>query len=83
MKCYERAKVKTLLEGDNNTCFFHLVANGKHRKQYIFKLEQDDDVIVGDDNLKNTSPTTTKDYLTHQMKMVLLWLRTKLMIFHK
>jgi hypothetical protein len=40
------------VKGDNNTCFFHLVSNGKHRKQHIFKLEQDDDVIVGDDNLK-------------------------------
>jgi hypothetical protein len=32
LKWYERAKVKTLLEGDANTRFFHLVANGKHRK---------------------------------------------------
>ena len=32
IKWYERAKVKTLLEGDDNTRFFHLVANGKHRK---------------------------------------------------
>jgi hypothetical protein len=35
LKWYERAKVKTLLEGDANTRFFHLVANGKHRKQHI------------------------------------------------
>jgi mannosylglycoprotein endo-beta-mannosidase len=33
LKWCERAKVKTLLEGDANTKFFHLVANGKHRKQ--------------------------------------------------
>lgn len=32
--------------------FFHLVVNGKHRKQQIFKLDQDDGVIVGDDHLK-------------------------------
>ena len=32
IRWYERAKVKTLLEGDDNTRFFHLVANGKHRK---------------------------------------------------
>ena len=30
IKWYERAKVKTLMEGDDNTRFFHLVANGKH-----------------------------------------------------
>jgi mannosylglycoprotein endo-beta-mannosidase len=41
LKWYERAKVKTLLEGDDNTRFFHLVANGKHRKQHIYKLEDD------------------------------------------
>jgi hypothetical protein len=52
LKWYERAKVKTLLEGDSNTRFFHLVANGKHRKQCIFKLEDDQGVVVGDDCLK-------------------------------
>ena len=44
IKWYERAKVKT---------FFHLVANVKHRKQHIFRLEQEDGIIVGDTNLKN------------------------------
>ena len=54
IKWYERAKVKTLLQRDNNTRFFHLVANGKHRKQHIFRLEQEDGIIVvGDTNLKN------------------------------
>jgi mannosylglycoprotein endo-beta-mannosidase len=41
------------LEGDANTRFFHLVANGKHRKQHIFKLENDQGVVVGDDCLKS------------------------------
>ena len=53
IKWYERAKVKTLLEGDDNTRFFHLVANGKHRKQHIYKLENDEGVVVGDDQLKS------------------------------
>jgi mannosylglycoprotein endo-beta-mannosidase len=48
-----RDKVKTLLEGDANTRFFHLVANGKHRKQHVFKLENDQGVVVGDDCLKS------------------------------
>ena len=52
IKWYERAKVKTLLEGDDNTRFFHLVANGKHRKQHIYKLENDQGVVIGDDQLK-------------------------------
>jgi hypothetical protein len=40
------------LEGDDNTQYFHLVANGKHRRQHIFKLEQEEGVIVGDIELK-------------------------------
>ena len=53
LKWYERAKVKTLLEGDANTRFFHLVANVKHRKQHIYKLENDQGTIVGDEGLKS------------------------------
>jgi hypothetical protein len=52
IKWYERAKVKTLLEGDANTRFFHLVANGKHRKQHIYRLEDDNGVVVSSDRLK-------------------------------
>ena len=44
--------MKTLLEGDDNTRFFHLVANGKHRKQHIYQLENDHGVIVGDEQMK-------------------------------
>jgi transposase len=29
----QRAKVKYIQEGDNNTKYFHLIANGKHRKK--------------------------------------------------
>jgi hypothetical protein len=32
LKWYQRAKVKNLLQGDANTRYFQLVANGKHRK---------------------------------------------------
>jgi mannosylglycoprotein endo-beta-mannosidase len=52
IKWYERAKVKTLLEGDANTRFFHLVANGKHGKQHIYRLEDDNGVVVSSDRLK-------------------------------
>jgi hypothetical protein len=53
LKWYESAKVKTLLEGDANTSFFHLVANGKHRKQHIYRLEDDQGVVVSVDHLKS------------------------------
>jgi len=40
------------LQGDANTRFFQLVANGRHSKTRIFQLEQDEGTIVGHDNLK-------------------------------
>jgi hypothetical protein len=39
-------------EGGNNTKYFHLIANGKHRKKNIFQLEQDEGTIVGEENPK-------------------------------
>jgi hypothetical protein len=60
IKWYERAKVKTLLEGDANTRFFHLVANGKHRKQPIYRLEDDNGVAVILTVLNATSRIITK-----------------------
>ncbi|XP_073359743.1 uncharacterized protein [Aegilops tauschii subsp. strangulata] len=47
-----RAKVRKVVQGDTNTQFFHLIANGKHRKKRIFQLEQDEGTILGQDNLK-------------------------------
>ena len=35
-KWAQRAKVKHVQEGGNNTKYFHLVANGKHRKKRFF-----------------------------------------------
>jgi hypothetical protein len=40
------------MEGDANTKYFHLVANGRHRKTRIFQLEDGMDVITGDARLK-------------------------------
>jgi hypothetical protein len=33
--------------------FFHLVDNGKHRKQHIYRLEDDQGVVVSVDRLKS------------------------------
>ena len=35
LKFYQRAKVKDVLLGDNNTRYFQMIANGKHRKKII------------------------------------------------
>ncbi|XP_073358207.1 uncharacterized protein [Aegilops tauschii subsp. strangulata] len=47
-----RAKVRRVVQGDANTEFFHMIANGKHRKKRIFQLEQDEGTIIGQENLK-------------------------------
>jgi hypothetical protein len=52
IKWYERAKVQNLLQGNDNTRFFHLIASNKRQKQCIFRLEQEDGIIVGDNELK-------------------------------
>ena len=57
MKWALRAKVRKIVQGEDNTQFFHMIANGKHRKKRIFQLEQDEGTIVGQDNLK--------DYITN------------------
>uniref|UniRef100_A0A453BYI5 Uncharacterized protein n=1 Tax=Aegilops tauschii subsp. strangulata TaxID=200361 RepID=A0A453BYI5_AEGTS len=47
-----RAKVWKIVQGGDNTQFFHMIANGKHRKKKIFQLEQDEGTIIGHENLK-------------------------------
>ena len=56
----QRSKATKLLQGGDNTKYFHLVANGRHRKTKIIQLEQEEGIIVGDANLK--------DYITDYYK---------------
>jgi hypothetical protein len=39
------------LEGDANTRFFHLQANGRRRRRFITKLQSDDGLIYGHDEM--------------------------------
>ena len=52
IKWYQRSKAQFILEGDSNTRYFHMVANGRHRKNYIHSLNQDEGVIEGQNELK-------------------------------
>ena len=52
LKFYQRAKATDVLLGDNNTRYFQMVANGKHRKKRIFSLEHEGVKIEGQLNLK-------------------------------
>ena len=48
LKWYQRAKAKHLLEGDANTKYYHLLANGRHHKTRIFQLEDENSTITTD-----------------------------------
>jgi hypothetical protein len=52
LKWYQRSKAKHLLEGDSNTKYFHLLANGRHKKSRIFQLEDKGQKICGDKEFK-------------------------------
>jgi hypothetical protein len=45
IKYYQRAKVKDVLLGDNNTRYFQMVANGKHRKKN--SLDHENGIVEG------------------------------------
>ena len=53
LKLYQCAKATDVLLGDNNTRYFQMIANGKHRKKCIFSLDKDGLKIEGQNNLKN------------------------------
>jgi hypothetical protein len=52
IKWYQRSKAKHLLEGDANIKYFHLLANGRHMKTRIFQLQDGENIISGEDELK-------------------------------
>ena len=49
---YQHSKVSDVLLGDNNTRYFQMVANVKHRKERIFCLDNENNKIEGQENLK-------------------------------
>jgi hypothetical protein len=66
IKCYQHAKVKNLLEGDANTKYFQLVANGEHKKARIFRLEHEKYLIHGDiEHKKYITTYYKKNYSSH------------------
>jgi hypothetical protein len=48
----QRVKSNDLLQGDSNTKYFHLIASGKHMESRIFQLNDGDQIIAGDAELK-------------------------------
>jgi hypothetical protein len=52
LRWFQRAKTNKILKGDNNTKYFQMVANGKRRKTRIFRLEQEEGTLEGEDQLQ-------------------------------
>jgi hypothetical protein len=52
IKWIQRAKEKEILEGDNNTRYYHSKENGRRRRTLIVNLNQDEVYIEGQDNVK-------------------------------
>jgi hypothetical protein len=50
---YQRLKSNRPLQGESNTKYFHMVANGKHRKSQIIELSDEDQMIRGNEPLKS------------------------------
>jgi hypothetical protein len=64
IKWYQWAKVKELLEGDSNTKYFQLIANGKYRKTRIFQLQDEDKIIEGEKELSEYMMNYYKNIFT-------------------
>jgi len=52
VRWFQRSKRRKLLQGDDTTKYFQLIANGRQRKSRIFQLEDGDRIIKGDEYLK-------------------------------
>ncbi|CAN6179481.1 unnamed protein product [Urochloa humidicola] len=57
----KRSHEKWLLEGDNNTDFFHRIANGRRRKGIIVSLKKGDELIEGDEEILKHATDYYKD----------------------
>ena len=77
MKWALRAKVSKIAQGDDNTQFFHMIANGKHRNKMIIQLEQDEGTIVGHENLKLYISEYYKKLFGAPEEKFFLWMRAQ------
>lgn len=58
---HKRANSMWLLKGDCNTAFSHRIANGKKRKNTIFSLKHEEQIIEGDEALVKHATQFYKD----------------------
>jgi hypothetical protein len=53
LETYQRSSDQWLLQGDINTEYFHIIANGRKRKKIIFSFKDGQKIIQGDPALLN------------------------------
>jgi mannosylglycoprotein endo-beta-mannosidase len=71
----QQSKATKLLKGDDNTKYFHMLANGRRRKTKITQLEQKEGIIVGDANLKDYITNCYKRLIGPHLRIVFHWMR--------
>jgi hypothetical protein len=65
--------------GVDNTIYFHLILNSKHRRKRIVQLEQDEGTIIGQDNLKFSSQNIIRTFLGRPYLVIFRSLRRLIM----
>jgi hypothetical protein len=60
---FKRSHENWLLKGDNNTEYFHRIANGEKRKQTIYFLKDGDQIVLGPDELLKLASKYYKELL--------------------
>jgi hypothetical protein len=69
---HQRGRENWLLKGDNNTEYFHRIANGHRRQRTIFSLQNGDEVIQGTPDLLNHATAFYKNLFGPQVSAVLV-----------
>ncbi|KAB2624930.1 hypothetical protein D8674_016590 [Pyrus ussuriensis x Pyrus communis] len=74
VKWRQRSKVEWAKDGDGNTKFFHKIANGRRKRNYIERLEVEDGGVVEDaEEIENKSLTFSSPYLVTMKRCVRVW----------
>jgi hypothetical protein len=62
------------LNGDNNTSYFHKIANGRKRKNIVLSLKKDGE-IIGDENLLKHATEYYTNLFGLKMTMAFIYIK--------
>jgi hypothetical protein len=72
---HKRSNQNWLLKGDNNTEYFHRVANGKKRKNMIFQIERGEELLQSEKIFWPMHQSTIKPCLGRQKNLCSNWIQ--------